>query len=130
MPVCSRCRRDLPEEAFYPDRTHPTRDHTSECKECRALSVKEWQNTHEEEFKEMVALWRDENRDHYNKVAREWREANPEAHEAIVRRFRERHPHYIPEKPPKIYTDADGNSAELELVKEDGKWKVNFQKDM
>lgn len=93
MPKCSRCQRELPPESFYADRTHPRREHTSECMDCRKQSISEWKHNNPEKYQEMLARWQEEHREHYLEYQRKWRED---------------HPDYLPKNPPKQYVNAEG----------------------
>jgi hypothetical protein len=82
---------------------------SSECKTCRRVDRKKWQDNHKEYVRENRKLWRAENkeyanalrrekrnqnREHVNAVLRDWKLNNPSKVKEYYKTFHEKHPDY------------------------------------
>ncbi len=75
--VCTKCRRSLPPEAFFRDKSQ--RDGLRpDCKECFSAVSHRWQRAHPKEHHESVQRWQRAHPVETRKWEQRWRESNPE----------------------------------------------------
>jgi len=90
MPTCPTCKRDLPDDAFWPS-------NLSRCKECHRVYQREWKQKNKEKWLEQKSRYREglkkrpaalsSYRKHKAAYVKKYRDADPDAYREYQRQY-------------------------------------------
>lgn len=106
MPVCSRCKHDLPQDKFAKNKSKKSGFNTY-CKQCMASYAK----ANKDRFAERMAAYQAENAEHLAEVKKDWRLRNQEKVRTLAKE------HYEVNKSDYVERAANWKKANPDKVK-------------
>ncbi len=90
--ICSKCKSEKTLSGFYKN-SSKNDGHSSECKSCAEVTIKEWRSRNKDKFNGYRKKWKDNNKDKINASGADYRKRFPEECRERTRRSVAKNPH-------------------------------------